>query len=227
MQNNHKLSCVIAAFNEAPRIGGVLDIVTHHPLVDEVIVVNDGSRDNTEEVLRKRSDITVISLEKNKGKSNAVREGIMRATGDTIMLLDADLGGLTEDAVTTLIDPVIKDQADITLSMRGNSLSIYKFLGLDFVSGERVFAKSLIKDLSDLGRLKGFGLESYINRIIIEKKLRMCVVNWPHVMQARKQDKYGFWEGTLVELHMMKQVVSFLGPVGMIKQFVQMSRLKQ
>ena len=48
-----KISVVIAAYNEGPRIAAVLKIVENHPLVDEVIVINDGSSDNTSDVAKK------------------------------------------------------------------------------------------------------------------------------------------------------------------------------
>ena len=50
-QTKNKVSCIIAAYNEGPRIGAVLDAISNNSLIDEIIVVNDGSKDNTQAVV--------------------------------------------------------------------------------------------------------------------------------------------------------------------------------
>src|SRR6266404_101392 len=98
-----KVSCVIPAHNEAPRIANVLRAASSDPLIDEVIVIDDGSTDGTSEVVRKFPSVRLIALKKNAGKSNAIYEGITAAQGEFICMLDADLLGLTEEIVSKLI----------------------------------------------------------------------------------------------------------------------------
>jgi len=90
-----KVSVIIAARDEAPRIGKVLSVACNHPLVGEVIVFCDGSVDNTSEVARKYNAI-VHDKDKPQGKTLAVKHGIELAKYDVVVLLDADLKGLTQ-----------------------------------------------------------------------------------------------------------------------------------
>ncbi|HEV8601462.1 MAG TPA: glycosyltransferase [Patescibacteria group bacterium] len=77
-----KVSCIIPTFNESARVAGVLEAVVGHQLVSEVIVINDGSKDNTEEILRTRPGIKLISYQPNRGKSHAIMMGIKAAKND-------------------------------------------------------------------------------------------------------------------------------------------------
>jgi hypothetical protein len=130
------------------------------------------------------------------------------AKNDLIMLMDADLVGLSHEAIVNLIAPVTQGNADITISLRKNALLIYKFLGVDFVSGERVFRKQLLLDNEkDLKNLPSFGLEVFINQLIISKKLRLQVVSWNNVISPRKSAKMGFFLGNLGDIKMILQIL--------------------
>jgi glycosyltransferase involved in cell wall biosynthesis len=90
------LSIVVPAFNEARSIGELLDRVRmvdlrSHGVVKEIIVVDDGSTDETAAIARERSDVKVITMPTNRGKGSAVRRGIQEASGDWILVQDADL----------------------------------------------------------------------------------------------------------------------------------------
>jgi glycosyltransferase involved in cell wall biosynthesis len=222
-----KISCIVPIFNEASRVGAVLDVVASHPLIDEVIVVNDGSTDNSEELLKKRSDIKLISYAKNRGKTLALKEGFLAAANDMVILIDSDLIGLDAASVTALIDPVLNGQADITISLRKNALLIYLYFGLDFVSGERVFNKNILGDLEYLHKLPNFGFESYLNQIIIEKNLRLTVINWPKVISPRKAAKEGFYAGMKGDYKMVRQIVKLLTLTGVIKMFIKMHSIRR
>lgn len=226
MDLNKKVSCIIPVYNEADRVGSVLDAITFHELVDEVIVINDGSTDNTEKLLHNRPGINFLSLDRNRGKSYAMMHGIEAAQNDIIMMIDSDLIGLKKENITDLIEPIIKNTADITISLRKNSLFVFRWLGLDFVSGERVFSRSLIPDIHRLGNLKGYEIESFMNRFIIKNKSRIRVVNFKNVLHPMKFSKIGFWRGTRADLKMVLQIISFLGPGGLVKQYWQMLKLK-
>jgi glycosyltransferase involved in cell wall biosynthesis len=220
-----KISCIVPAYNEAKRISNVLEVLTQHDLVDEVIVINDASTDSTGEVLKNILGITLINHETNKGKTQAVLTGVHRAKNDLIMLIDADLIGLSQEAISNLIVPVTQGTSDITVSLRKNALLAYKLMGIDFVSGERVFNKYLLLDKEkELINLPSFGLEVFINQLIISKKLRLQVVLWDHVISPRKSAKMGFFLGSLGD---MKMILQILRTVPLSKCLYQMYAMRK
>jgi glycosyltransferase involved in cell wall biosynthesis len=221
------ISCVICAYNEAPRLGAVLSVVVGHPLIDQVIVVDDGSTDGTAEVARAFDGVHVIVCPENRGKSKAMAAGVAAARNDLLMLLDADLKGLTAANVSALALPVLEGVAEVTLSLRKNSLPIFRLMGLDFVSGERVLRKSLLADaLSELHRLPRFGVEVFMNHRIIEERLPIAVVRWAHVTQARKTEKFGWWRGQKAELRMAFDLLRAVYPIELVSQSWHMLALK-
>ena len=222
-----KVSCVIAAYNEGERIGGVLSAVADHPLVDEVIVVDDGSHDDTREVVRQWKNVTLISHEKNRGKSSAVVTGIKRSSHDHILMLDADLIGLSKEDITQLIEPVHNGEADISISLRKNSLPIMRWIGLDYVSGERVFRKEvLVEHLDTIEQLRSFAIESFFNRIIIQKAFRIKVVRWENTITPRKSAKVGFLKGAWGDIKMIGEIIQHVGVGGIVRQNYKMHKLK-
>ena len=223
----HKVSCVIAAYNEAPRIGGVLRAVTGHPLLNEIIVVDDGSKDNTAGAARTFKNVRLISHDKNQGKSKAVHTGLTQAKGDVIFLLDADLVGLTAENITDILNPVLNNLADVGISMRRNSPWIDRILGIDYISGERVFSKALIeKHLDEIYKLPNFGLEVFLNRIIIKNKCRIKVAYWENVISPLKSKKIGLISGIKSDIRMISDILKVISIFEVIYQFTQMLRLK-
>lgn len=223
---NSKISCIVPVYNEGKRVGGVLNALVGHPMVDEVIVVNDGSSDDSEAVLKKIKGIRLISYKKNRGKTLAMKMGFEAAKNNLVMTIDSDLVGLDRGAIGDLIEPVLKDRADVSISLRKNSLGLFKLLGLDFVSGERVFDKKLLGDFGKLKKLPGFGLEVYMNNLIIQKKSRIKVVKWKNVISPRKSVKFGWFAGAWGDTKMVMQIVKVLGVFGVFRQFWKMRKLK-
>ena len=90
-----KLSIVIPCYNEAKDIANNVDKVKAYLLdknIDnEIILVNDGSKDNTKEVIESIPGVKALSYEKNRGKGGAVKYGIEHASGDCVLFMDADL----------------------------------------------------------------------------------------------------------------------------------------
>jgi len=217
--SNSRISCVICAFNEAPRIAAVLEIVSEHPLLSEVIVVNDGSMDATTEIVKQFPLVKLITYPLNRGKSFAMATGITLAQSELLMLLDADLKGLSANDISALANPVLSGEADVSLSLRKNSLFIFRAIGLDFVSGERVFRKELLsKTLKEVRGLPRFGIEVFMNKQIIARRLSIEVVRWPHVTQSRKTEKLGYWKGIKAEWRMIVDLLKFAYPLTLISQ---------
>jgi glycosyltransferase involved in cell wall biosynthesis len=221
-----KISCIICAYNEAPRISAVLEAATGHQELGEIIVVDDASTDGTAEVVRRFPAVKLISLPKNGGKSKAMAQGLNAATSELVMLLDADLFNITGQDISDLAAPVLSGAADVSISLRKNAFGIHHAIGLDFTSGERVLPKSLLADvLHEIDKLPEFGIESYMNKIIIERAMRLAVVRWQNVSHMRKADKYGFIRGTLSDLGMTVDVLRVLSPWAVIQMNRAMLKL--
>ena len=222
-----RISCIICAYNEAPRIAAVLEVASAHPLLHEVIVVNDGSTDDTAEVVRNFSSVKLISHQLNRGKSSAMATGVSAAKYDLLMLLDADLSGLGIEHITALAMPVLSGEADVSLSLRRNSLLIFRAIGLDFVSGERVIRKELLSEaLEEISRLPRFGIEIFMNHRIVARRLSVSVARWPQVTQARKTEKLGYWKGIRAEWRMIADLLQVAYPLLLISQTCHLLALR-
>jgi glycosyltransferase involved in cell wall biosynthesis len=126
---SYSLSIIIPAYNEATRIGPTLDEVLRFlrlaPYRAEVIVVNDGSRDQTPDVVSAREadyreaghDLRMLTNTPNRGKGYSVRRGVSEARGDVILFTDADLSSPITEA-PKLIDPIFENRADVVFGSR-------------------------------------------------------------------------------------------------------------
>ena len=143
------------------------------------------------------------------------------------MLLDADLNGLDADNVTALAEPVLSGRADVAMSLRRNSLLIYRAIGIDFVSGERVLRKALLSEaLIEMRGLPRFGVEIFTNKRIILNKLSIAVIRWPSVTQARKTEKMGWWKGLGAECRMLRDILQVTYPLAAVSQTYHMRSLR-
>ncbi len=203
-----KVSCIICAYNEGPRIRGVLTALRNHPLINDVAVVDDGSKDDTARIVAQFPNVQLIIHPTNRGKSAALVTGMRATRGEIVLLLDADLKGLTSTHITSLVTPLLENSADMTISIRENSLLVYKMIGLDFVSGERSFNRSLIEQrLDEIAILPSFGLEIFINQCAIEHALRIHAVPLKNVIAPRKSDKMGWWRGVWADALMIRDIL--------------------
>ena len=108
-----KVSVIIPAYNEEETVANVVGVVKKVSFVDEIIVVNDGSSDNTEAEALKAGAI-VINHEVNKGKGEALQTGYKESECDIIAFIDADIHNLTSNKVEAMIKPILDGKTDIT-----------------------------------------------------------------------------------------------------------------
>lgn len=121
------LSIIIPVFNEAKTIHYILDKILDVQLINdiqkEIIIVNDFSSDNSEEVIKqyisshKEVNFSSFKFQKNQGKGAAIRFGIQKAKGEYLIIQDADLEYDPEE-YNNLIKPVLKGAADVVYGSR-------------------------------------------------------------------------------------------------------------
>lgn len=221
------VTCIIPAYNEAARIGGVLAAVAGHPEIAEVIVVDDASHDATAEVAGAARGVRLIRLPQNRGKTCALAEGIEAAGEPLLLLLDADLLGLTAAAVSALLAPVRAGRAEVSISLRQNAPRLWQMIGLDYISGERVLPRAQLAGRTEVLRtLPRFGFEVHLNALWIESQARMAVVRWNDVQSPYKHAKMGLLPGLRADAAMMGDILRTISPLGALAQIRALRRLR-
>ncbi len=207
-----RFACLIPAFNEEARIGGVLRATVGHPMIERVLVVDDGSSDRTAEVARHHG-AEVLVQDRNGGKTAALARGFAALDTSHVVLIDADLLGLRADHLTRLIAPVADGMAAVTLSLRGNAPWLWRAIGVDYISGERVIPRALVADeLHRLPTLPRFGFEVFLNDLILRQGLAAAIVRWPDVASPSKATKRGRMAGLRADLAMLGDIFRTVGP---------------
>ncbi len=213
-----RLDVLIAAWNEAARLPGVLAALAGHPLVARVLVVDDGSTDGTAEVAVV-GGAEVLRLGVNGGKTAALARGIAALQGEHVLLLDADLTGLRPEDVTRLAAPVLARRAGASLSLRGNAPGLWRALGVDYLSGERVLPLALLQELAPaLPGLPRFGFEVFLNRAMRARGMQVAVVGWPGVASPAKAAKQGLWRGLRADAAMIRDILRCQPPGELLAQ---------
>ena len=161
-----KVTAIICAFNEEKTIEFVIRSASANYLIDELIVVNDGSTDNTGKIIeRLKGDISItdIHFTENKGKGYAMATGVEKAIYEAIVFIDADLSELNQDHYYQLLIPIMEDKADMVLGQATETLINYSVNPFKSLTGERALLKKDI--LPIVGKMKHsrFGVETLIN----------------------------------------------------------------
>lgn len=190
---DYRTAVIIPAYNEALRIGAVIEPALATRSIQDVIVVDDGSIDGTREAAA-GYDITLVGHPINRGKGESLHSGVQVAReigATTLVFLDADLHGLRPEHIDALADPVRTQEAIMTIGILERSLlqkSILKRWG--GLSGQRALTINLWEQLRPHER-HGFGVEAALNASTRHHSQhhRIKRVELRHVTHTGKREK--------------------------------------
>jgi dolichyl-phosphate beta-glucosyltransferase len=232
------LSIVVPAYNEARRLGTtlpkIIDYLSNNIPESELIVVDDGSRDDTAEVARKiltsaeRVRTSVLSYRSNLGKGRAVRLGLLATRGEVALFSDADLSTPISET-PKLTEPILRDECDLAFGSRALdrgligvhqpwrreqggrvfNLIVRLATGLPFWDtqcGFKAFRMSLCRPIIEGATVDRFGFDVELLFIAHRAGLRLkeVPVRWDH------------YEGSKVNV--LSDSVKMIGEVALIRQ---------
>ncbi len=204
------VSAIIPAYNEGKTIGNVLRIVKSISLINDIIVVSDGSIDETAEIARDYG-ARVIELRENIGKGGAIKAGLNVCSSDIVLLLDADLIGLKIKHVLDLIIPVINDEADMTVGIFKNGRAVTDIAQkiAPNLSGQRAIKKYILEEIPDIDLVR-YGIEVALTKHVNNDQYRVKEIFLQDITHLTKEEKMGLLHGFSSRMKMYWDIVKVL-----------------
>lgn len=210
-----KLSILMPVYNEEDRVATAVKqaLDVNYPTEVELVVVDDGSRDGTAEILGRLHDsrIRVITQPRNKGKGAAVRAAVKHATGDYMVILDADLEYDPQD-IPKLLEPVLDGRASVVYGNRTfgshSSFSFWYVMGNKAVTtAANILYNCYLGDLETCFKLMpvplfrsldvhsaGFGMEAEVTGKLLRRRIRPYEVPISYRARTREEGKKITWK---------------------------------
>jgi glycosyltransferase involved in cell wall biosynthesis len=202
------ISAIVAAYNEEETIAEVLTALERSPLIEEIIVVSDGSTDRTVEIARSFNART-IALRENQGKGFAMRLGVEHAAHDVLFFVDGDMVNLRESHVEALAGPVLRGQCDMNNGVRHRG-RILDFLHMGVhlgpvLSGIRVMRREVFASVP-LQYMERFKIEAALNHFCKRAGRRTFNTVIYDLGHVTKELKRGFAAGLGSRWRMSREV---------------------
>lgn len=212
---NFVLSIIIPVYNEKETIRDVLEAVLATPYRNEIIIIDDHSTDGTRDILSdmKHEELRVFMHDKNQGKGAALQTGFSHATGNIIIIQDADLEYDPQD-YPVLLKPILDGRADVVYGSRFAGHGAHRVLYFWHYVGNRfltllsnLFTNLNLTDMETCYKVftrealagvyineKRFGFEPEITAKMAKKKLRIYEVPISYYGRTYEQGKKVNWK---------------------------------
>ncbi|MGQ9455843.1 MAG: glycosyltransferase family 2 protein [Armatimonadota bacterium] len=221
----NRIAALIPAYNEADTITETVKAVKNISGVNEIIVIDDGSNDDTSKVASD-AGANVIRLEKNSGKGAALNSGLAHTDADIILMLDADLGASAVEA-ERLLEPIICGDADMSIAvirtptkhqggfgcvMKLARWAVRHYGGSEIsapLSGQRAVRREVLENTG--GFAPGFGVETALTIKALRHRYRLVEIPLPITHRYTGRNVKGF-------VHRFKQFVDIARVVWAIRK---------
>lgn len=212
------IGVVIPAFNEGKNLSAVLDTVCAIPWFSEIVVVDDGSSDNTYVLATKASlqdeRVFPVRLPVNRGKAAAMLAGVATLQSDLVVFLDADLKGLNEKHFIELCAPIQSKEYEMTIAIfqHGKLLTDASHRMTPYLTGQRCLRRNIAEHI--IAPLIGtrFGVEMGITRYANEHDWRIQKVIWRGVTHHMKEEKRKGFTGIKSRWQMYSEILAVAIP---------------
>jgi len=208
------MRAVVPAYNEAMTVGAVVDALLRSDCFEEVVVVDDGSIDDTRAIARDMG-ARVVSTPRNLGKGGAMLQAVQQrcAADSHVAFFDADLVGLQPAHVHQMVTASNQGYDMVCgmigiYGMRGNSvLNALQLAFSPIITGQRVLAHWVINALPQTC-WSGYSIETAMNHVVTSKGGRTALVLLDGVAMRTKSEKTGLLRGITDHLKMARQIVA-------------------
>lgn len=200
------VTAIVPTFNEAQRIGPVLEVLSSYPHFQEVLVVDDGSTDTTAQIVQKYP-VRYLTHSPNRGKGYAMEQGVAACDSPVIFFCDADVRGLTHEIITAILAPVLAGQVEMNIAMRHHTVFYIPFV-LRFafhLGGERALTRTLWEKLPPHYKER-FRIEPALNYYAKHYGKGFSYLFFPQLKQTIKEKKLGIWQGHLARWRMAHDI---------------------
>jgi polyisoprenyl-phosphate glycosyltransferase len=208
-----RTTAIVAAYNEEKTIAAVLRALTSSPLIDEVIVVSDGSEDATVEIARTFDGVRTVALRENHGKGFAMAVGVATASNDTLFFCDGDMYNVTDEHIASLVMPVLRGECDMNIGVRDRGeVANFFHLKLKFgpvLSGIRVMKRHVFETVPPQYQ-SHYKIEAALNCFCSRagyRQTQTIIYGLDHVI---KESKMGLTDGLQARWRMSREVVLVL-----------------
>ncbi len=207
MRGQLRVAAIVPAYNEGATLREVLSVLKAAPSIDEVLVVSDGSTDDTVEIARSLG-LRTIHLRQNQGKGRAMEIGVAHTDAEVLLFVDADILNLTVDLIQRLIEPVLSGQSDMNVGIRhrGRPLNAIQNRTGPLLSGVRCLRRPIFEAVPD-SHLEGFAVETGLNWACRELGCRTTTTVMYNLKHLVKEKKRGLIQGLYARYRMFAAVL--------------------
>ncbi len=204
--SHRRIAAIVPAYNEQVTLAEVVKVLKTTPVIQEILVISDGSTDGTVGVARDLG-VRTIHLRENHGKGMAMAVGVEHTNAPILLFVDGDILNLTESVLTQLIEPVLSGRSDMNIGIRHRGSvvdALHRRTG-PLLSGIRCLRREVFEAVPE-SHLEGFAIETGLNWSCRRLGCRITTFVLYNLKHVVKEKKRGFLPGVEARFRMFGAV---------------------